>query len=287
MTASSSGTGFWSCIDAIVVINLDRRADRWADIQAHLLALAPAEKIHRLSAVLGVNLPGYDSPKWFRRTPRAGTWAGRAGCTLSHRNALRLAQTRGWKRILILEDDARLSLELNGPVGDMLAAQLTMSNGRIGVCYLGYTSPRGPSRPRQSLHGPHVLYELLGASTTHAYIVDSSLYQPLLDQLPQTDEAVWAWVARHTAIDRWYSLALARITTVTAVSPQLAVQAPSHSDITARQSAYEEAGTGEDLAPLRPTVLPYALAHFLSALQDRIGAIPRGLKCQIRRLRGF
>lgn len=287
MTAPSSGAGFWACIDAVLVINLDRRADRWADMQAHLQTLVPAEKIHRLPAVLGIDLPGYGSPRWFRRTPRAGTWAGRAGCTLSHRNALRLALSRNWKHILILEDDARLSSDLNGPAGEILAAQLTMRTGQTGICYLGYTSPRGPSRLLRPLDGTHALYELRGASTTHAYIVDSSLYQPLLDRLPQTDESVWSWVACHTAIDRWYSLVLARITTVTAVSPQLAVQAPSHSDITARQAAYAETGTGDELSLLLPKSSPYALARFLSAMQDRVGTIPRGLKWLLRSRLGF
>jgi len=287
MTSTSPGTGFWACIDAILVINLDRRTDRWADMQAHLQPLVPAEKIHRLSAVLGIDIPGYGSSRWFRRTPRAGTWAGRAGCTLSHRNAFRLALSKGWKRILILEDDARLSPELNGAVGAMLASRLTLKTGRPGVCYLGYTTPRPPSRQLQSLDGTHALYELRGASTTHAYIVDWLLYQPLLDLLPATDETVWNWVAHHTAIDRWYSRVLARLATVTAVSPQLAVQAPSHSDITARQAVYEEAGTGDELAPLRPRFLPYASACFLSALRDRIGFLPRRLKWMVRSFRGF
>jgi hypothetical protein len=152
-TMIESGTGFWALIDAVLVINLDRRADRWAEMQAHLSQLAPSDKIHRLPAVLGADLPGYGKPPWFRRNRRPATWAGRAGCILSHRNALRLAQTRQWHRILILEDDARLSSELNGDAGLRLSELLTGAE-RPGVCYLGYTSPRGPTRLIGNLDNP-------------------------------------------------------------------------------------------------------------------------------------
>ncbi|CAM2857338.1 glycosyltransferase family 25 protein [Rariglobus hedericola] len=277
-----SGNDFWASIDAIIVVNLDRRADRWADMQEHLQSVAPMAKVHRLSAVLGADLPGYGSSRWFRRTRRAGTWGGRAGCILSHRNALRLARSSGWQRILILEDDARLSPELNGPAGQKLAGYLTAEN-RPGVCYLGYTSPRGPARLLGTLDADHALYALRGASTTHAYIVDAALYHPLLDLLPQTDAGIWSWVARHTAIDRWYSLALTRMTTVAAVSPQLALQAPSLSDITARESSYVESGKGNELASLQGG----SFTGMLAAASDCLSAIPRNLKYLLRCFRGF
>ena len=156
-----------------------------------------------------------------------------------------------------------------------------------GVCFLGYTSPRGPSRPLGNLDNVHSLHALRGCSTTHAYVVDASLYQPLPDLLPEKNEDVWPWVARHTAIDQWYSLVLCRLTVVTAVSPQLATQEASHSDITDRQAAYAEAGTGDELSPLQPRFLTYPLSDGFTGILGRLGELPRGLKWLLRCVRGF
>lgn len=283
----SAQSPFWTSIDAVIVVNLDHRTDRWARIRDHLANFAPSEKIHRLSAVRGTDLPGYGNTRWFRRNRRATTWAGRAGCILSHRNALRLARENGWRRVLILEDDAQLSPEINGTTGDQLAEFLVSRTDHPGVCYLGYTSPRGPSRLLGNLDRTHGLHAVRGCSATHAYVVDASVYQPLLDLLPETNEAVWAWMARHTAIDRWYSLVVSRLTLVAAVSPQLAIQESSHSDITDREAVYAEAGAGDELPPLHPRFLTHSLANRFAAIRDRLGVVPRALKYLIRLARGF
>ena len=278
---------FWNAIDAVIVVNLDHRTDRWARIRDHLTDIAPAEKIHRLPAVRGTDLPGYGHARWFRRNRRTTTWAGRAGCILSHRNALRLALHSRWRRILIMEDDALLSAEINATTGSRLAGFLSAPTRHPGFCYLGYTSPRGPSRRIGDLDHTHSLYAVRGCSATHAYVVDASIFQPLLNLLPDTDEAVWEWMARHTAIDRWYSLIACRLTLVAAVSPHLAIQETSHSDITDREASYAESGTGDELSLLQPRILTHPLANRIAAVRDRFGIVPRTLKWLTRLIRGF
>lgn len=72
-------------LDAIVYINLDRRKDRLQHIQRELEELSgfPSDKIHRQ--------PAFDEFL--------------AGCLRSHKAVIEMAQTRGWKNVLVLEDD--------------------------------------------------------------------------------------------------------------------------------------------------------------------------------------
>ena len=114
----------WEVVDAALVINLDHRTDRWDTIREHLKSLVPEEKLHRVSAVLGKKLDGYSDSHWFRRTKRPETWAGRAGCSVSHRNAMRLAVDRGWNWVLIVEDDTQFVCQFEGSFGQQLASFL-------------------------------------------------------------------------------------------------------------------------------------------------------------------
>ena len=76
----------WSqFIDATIYINLDHRHDRNKAIKQELRAheISP---FHRISATLDER-------------------CGHLGCTRSHIRALQLAQSKGWQRVLVLEDD--------------------------------------------------------------------------------------------------------------------------------------------------------------------------------------
>jgi len=280
---NSSGQGFWDCLDAVLVINLDHRTDRWHDLRSHLAGVVPEGKLHRVPAVLGRALPGYETSRWFRRTRRASTWGGRAGCLLSHRNALRLARERGWRRILILEDDARIALPLGGDTGRELAAFLE-NNGRVyGALFLGFTTPKKPVRRLLDLKDGPAVFQVGGCSTTHAYVVDASLYEPLLARFPSEDAQVWAWLARHVAIDRWYSLHLDRLTRVAALSPQAIIQGASLSDITGRAADYHEEASADSLSPLESA--PAAAVVYRMA--RRMGGVTRTLKGWLRLVRGL
>jgi glycosyl transferase, family 25 len=285
---SDSGHNFWDCLDAVLVINLDHRTDRWDDVQRQLASVVPEGKLHRVPAVLGRTLEGYGNSQWFRRTKRASTWGGRAGCLLSHRNALRLARDRGWRRVLILEDDAFLILPLNAGSGLKLACFLTEQGHDYGALFLGFTSPQKPVRSIFTLGtGGPTLFQISGCSTTHAYVVDASLYSVLLAQFPSDDRRVWAWLARHVAIDRWYSLHLDRLTKVAALSPQAIIQGASISDITGREADYH-GGTPQDfLTPLQCSPGLWKLALIHRRLCHAAGSVTRTLKWWLRITRGL
>lgn len=274
MTPSSP---FWSDIDAIVVINLDHRADRWAQMQAHLAPVAPMEKVRRLSAVRGVDLPGYGDKRWFGRTKRPTTWAGRAGCALSHRNALRLMKDKGWQRMLILEDDARFAAPVEEAQAAALAGFLRADAARPAACFLGFTEPRPPVARALDLGAGAGVFRIGGCLTTHAYVVNAPARDALLREFPADDAGIWPWLARHTAIDTWYALRLADLCAVSAVSPVWVEQEDSVSDITNRQG-----GTAQAALPLVEGGSSCA-----AALARAAGAPGRFFKWRLRLARGF
>jgi hypothetical protein len=83
--------------DRVVVINLDRRKDRWEAVQDKLSKINwPFKEPERFSAYDGARLP---MPIGW--TLGAGTW----GCLLSHREVLARAMQDGLNSVLVLEDD--------------------------------------------------------------------------------------------------------------------------------------------------------------------------------------
>ena len=132
-TTESLPIEFWDIVDAALVINLDQRTDRWDKVRAHLQDVVPPDKLHRVSAVSGNEIAGYRTTHWFRRTRRPETWAGRAGCSVSHRNAMRLALERGWNWVMMIEDDAQFVRSLDTDDGRKLAAFLQSRGEQFGV----------------------------------------------------------------------------------------------------------------------------------------------------------
>src|SRR5512138_1755182 len=143
---------FWDMIDGVLVVNLDSRPDRWRELQAAVAGVVPAHKLHRLPATLGAALPGFGAPPWFRGRKRDKTWAGRAGCALSHRAAIAYAREQGWRTVLILEDDIEFAPALNAVLSALPAA---LQAADWQVCYLGFTDPVSPYRTLARLPEGH------------------------------------------------------------------------------------------------------------------------------------
>lgn len=270
---------FWQLIDGAFVVNLDHRSDRWTQFQSAVQDLIPSEKLHRLPACVGRELPGFGQRPWFRNGKRDNTWAGRAGCLQSHRRALLQARESGWATTLLLEDDAAFAPEF-ASVADALATAL--SGQEWQVCYLGFTEPWSPGRQLAKLNDTFALHQIHGCTTTHAYLVRAKARDWILAQLP--DEAnVWPWLATHRAIDRWYQRQLGLHFPVVCVSPSVANQNSSTSDITSRRSAPNEIS---EVAP-NSSNASYHLAHAIRCVSVRLGLIADELRGWTRRLNGF
>lgn len=271
---------FWEMIDGVLVVNLDNRLDRWQDVQARTADFIPARKLHRLSATLGAVLPGFGVLPWFRGRKRDKTWAGRAGCTLSHRAAIAYARQQGWGTVLILEDD----IELEPALAEVLAGLPAALRGSDwDVCYLGFTDPVSPYRTLAKLPAGHSLCAVSGCNTAHAYLLRDSTYDKLLAHLPEAAN-IWHWISRHRAIDRWYYRNLARYFNVCAVSPALINQQGGFSDIT--QRLHEKVHTTR-VPDARQGALAFRLFGAWRRLSYRLAEPRDWLRGRIKQLRGF
>lgn len=223
-------------VDGILVINLDSSVARYEAFRRAAEGSLPAERVERLSAVAGRELPGYGVHPWFtaRTGARAGTWAGAAGCVLSHRKCIETARERGWRSVLLLEDDA-LPMPPEGAVELLQTAADTLRGAYM--LYLGYNRPV-PHGTRLAEHGGTGLWRVDGVLATHAYVVTAEAYDTLLAQLP-TQDNVWEWMARYRAIDTYYRdyVAAGGLLPVYAVYPTIFRQSGGISEISGERAA--------------------------------------------------
>jgi hypothetical protein len=280
VSATGASEPLANLADGVLIVNLDDRPERWANAVHVLSDLIPVNRLTRLRAVLGAALPGYGEPPWFRGRRRDRTWAGRAGCTLSHRQAIAQARQAGWRSVLIFEDDIELS-----DAAMAVARDLPEQLDRVAwdVCYLGYTDPVSPFRTVADLDASHSLVEVGGCSTTHAYLLRDSTFDWLLERLPEQDR-IWPWISRHRAIDRWYYRNLASRFRVLAVSPSIVNQQGGFSDITLREHELVHA---TEVPTFRTGPIGFAVGRWLRRLRWALAGPRDWLRGRIKRLRGF
>jgi glycosyl transferase family 25 len=282
----SSPASFWDIIDAVLLINLDHRTDRWTQFQDAVATIIPPGKLHRIPAVLGKELPGYGTAPWFRGRKRDLTWAARAGCTLSHRRALATAREHGWRTVLILEDDVTLD-ESFLPSLPAIAAALVRNDHAWHVCYLGFTDPLAPCRVLDRIDAEHNLIEFSGCSTTHAYLIKPEPRDWILARLSD-ETSIWPWLSRHRIIDRWYKLTLFRHFHITCVSPSLINQLPGFSDIAQHDTDYLQPGGHLLHVPDSMSMTPaYRLRCHARNAWTHITGIADACRGLGKRLRGF
>jgi len=154
-------------LDAILVINLNKRKDRWTHVQKTLKLISPiAKEIIRIEAV--------------------DCDPGSKGCALSHLKALKLAQDRQFQNVLVLEDDAMLDIE---PSKFILRINTTLAE-----LALSYDVVICGSENNAPTIEPGVTHRKLKSSHTHvqttvAYMIHVS-YVPIL-------ASVWKECAQH------------------------------------------------------------------------------------------
>ena len=141
-------------IGEIVYINLDRRTDRRAEMEAELERLGLTAR--RFSAVA--------------RRP------GIVGCGYSHLAVLKEAKSKGLQNILILEDD----FEAVVPTAEFHAALQTFfssaESAEFDVLMLAYYAPHVAP-----VEGNPDLVKVLEAQTASAYIVNQRFYDRLIE----------------------------------------------------------------------------------------------------------
>jgi GR25 family glycosyltransferase involved in LPS biosynthesis len=211
-------------VDKIFLINLEHRKDRLK------------ESIHELDRVGIVN----DMTIF----PAVEHSLGIIGCTLSHYELVKHAKNKGYKNILIFEDDIEFHDDVSIFKNTIQSAFDTIKEKKLDphMLYLGgnatHTHPGHDNTiPYHEQVSDH-LYQLGGCKTTHAYIIFESMYDTIIetyDKIKWTPEEFRG--DKRMNIDFWY---LSRIHhsrseyNVYGVYPALAGQRESHSDIMER-----------------------------------------------------
>lgn len=279
-----------SKIGGIYVINLDARPERWALFQsgsAHwqrMFGCAP----QRCSAIAGVELPGYDAPPWFNKRislQRKRSWAGKAGCILSHRQAIELAAEAGWETVLILEDDALLSEEVAADWETEISELIRTIPRDWCVVNLCTTTVFSPNRSILATQNTR-LVETTGALGAVAYLLNGKVLRNILSELPER-ENIWEWVARHKTIDRWFSQNLVRFGRVFVFSPSIVGHHPGSSDTS--MTPEHAALLDFTLADIRyhNGNLSYAVLRHLRILVNALGRVGSILRYYYKRAKGL
>lgn len=203
-------------LDAIIYINLENRNDRKDLLLKELESLdTDMKKIYKVS---GVFIPKN----------------GHKGCVQSHIIALKMIKMNKWKRVLILEDDAQLTIPPNqfNNMLDKTLSTLDSKNPEWNVLMLA-TANKVLSTPTQniplemeistadgSLHQLS-LERITQATTASAYIVNESYVDEILnlfekcnenmkhDQLSADNYEYWALDQKWFDIqkkDKWFAL---------------------------------------------------------------------------------
>ncbi len=270
-------------IDGILVINMDTSPERYENFIASVGKFLPEAKLERISAVAGRELPSYGQAPWFteKTGERARFWGGTGGCALSHRNAIAYARKKGWRNVLIFEDDVYFE-----PSEDAFAAvkkALATLRGPY-IFYLGYNRP-APFGVEYCRCGTSAVWRTEGVIAAHAYIVSAELYDALLEVFPKSDDEVWEWLGKYRAVDVLYRdfVPTWRGVNVYVLAPILCLQTDGESNIGLNAAG----GTG---AACRQTPRNYRTAagmwHWLTSPCRRLKIKLNSRRTHLRARRG-
>ncbi len=238
---------FWDKIDAILIINLAHRTDRFNRLYDFLKGIGVESKVHRIDAVDGKTLNGYKQHPWFTsRTPKnvAQMKAGSAGCCMSHRKTIAYAKQHHFKNILILEDDAIFRNDLKGRQGEMIA-EVMSQDSEWDMIYLGFYQRLNKHyvAKQELIDGKFFdLWRIRGPLFMHAIVMNYKIFDVLLDELP-SEKKIWSWMTYWGSIDSWIYNKFGRnsLIKIWGTNPNLVVQtANDYSDICGRSLSVEE-----------------------------------------------
>lgn len=204
-------------IDNIYCINLKRRVDRWKSIDSQLKQLKLS--VTRFGAVDGATIP--DKVLNDVRVSR-----GELGCSLSHLGVLRHAKQKGYKQILILEDDAEIRKGFIKHVTraiENLPEQWVMLY--VGGGYVNNTIDNC------AIHYNDSLYRCRNILTTTGYVVNINNYQLLINTIDKHMESI--------PVDEIYIKYIQHKHPVFMCKPRVVYQSSSYSDVVLGHRDYD------------------------------------------------
>ncbi len=155
--------------------------------------------------------------------PMNGWSAGAVGCYVSHLKCLMMAKSSGWENVLILEDDLDLRY-----ISRRIQSFLDMLPEDWGMVNFGGNHLE--AYPEQ-IDG--ILHKCISTRTTHAYLVNSNIYDLLIHKLT-------VGLGAFSPVDESYAM-LQREQEINCYAPipPMAWQYMSYSDVEDDQTDYE------------------------------------------------
>lgn len=205
--------------DKIYCINLDTRPDRWEQCVKEFQRIGIEDLVERFPAV--------------HLTP------GIAGCTKSHYEIVKLAKKNNYKNVLIFEDDVSFTDNNFFDILEKSFSQLTSQNLDFDLLYLG-----GNLKPDNTINYliDDNLAKLTYCKTTHAYAINSSVYNKFINDFKNID---WGdsnnWFhgnQNRLNIDVWLYRNFQTLGNVYGVYPCLAEQRLSFSNLLNQESYF-------------------------------------------------
>jgi GR25 family glycosyltransferase involved in LPS biosynthesis len=178
--------------DAVYVLNLDRRTDRWAHTQQQLRRAGLHKGAERVSGVDGLALDtsalqrqGLLSPTAVQRLALPleeklfgmDLTPGAIGCAMGHRKLWELVVERKHECALLLEDD----VEFNPALKRAFAERWAAVPKDWGILYLGGLDLLAKGKPPRPFLGDGVRYAYQGHRELTAYVVHHRSAQRCLD----------------------------------------------------------------------------------------------------------
>lgn len=209
-------------VDKIFIINLDHRQDRWSRCVEEMKKWR-ITNYERFSAIKP-NIKDLE-PKLYSNlvSPHRGKpryICAAMGCKMSHYEIIKLSKARGYKQILILEDD----VEFKDGWKDILEYAMGELPEEWHMLYLS-----GNHREKPTDVGRRHLKKVTNTLTTHSYILNHTIFDTLLNQMMEIS----------AEIDNVYTLVQSQLYKSFTVHPGITTQAVSHSDVLDRTTNYK------------------------------------------------
>lgn len=199
-------------VDRVYYINLDFRPERNKDILNELSSLK-ITNYERFSAIKPDESILKTSRKSFLPRKPLKYRVGALGCLFSHLEIIKDAKSKGYDRVLILEDDTIFKRDLK-PLKDAIS-QLKNKKLNFELLYLAGTHITRPKKISGSL------VRCIKTYTTNSYIIDKSIYDFIIEGLKDYNEEV----------DVFYATKVQTRGKSYCVRPHITRQRPGYSDI--------------------------------------------------------
>ena len=185
----------FSFFDAIYCITLSTNSERWAQMEKRFQALGINRRVRSFAAI---------------ETPENH----HVGCALSHRAIIRSAKQQRLQNVLIFEDDAIFLDNTLQHLGKSIAELKTRS---WNLFYLGGHRWGGNF---EKVADCSFLLKASCLTCTHALAYNNTVYDQILEDLPESVEEMEPWIQDNLAIDQY----LRKVVGALLASPTVASQ---------------------------------------------------------------